>query len=343
LKRALPLLLVLLITATCKREPPVRDEVSLQFDDDGAIVLTAQTSFSTDSDDKAMMSRVRAAREAARSGSDAWSTRFNRIDPKDERLIWDRRDGELYRVTRSTSVKFDDVQQFFADTALMFQLTRRDGYNELTIYPGTSTRATREQQAHFRRAMHEWSKSIERYFRAIDHLYDYLEENPQRAEYVFAALFEEKDAAGVPVQVLEDELALLEQVNTSMQAIGDRLDAEDGYPLSEEADLIYNPFPARLTLRFDKDVVAVEGFDKKSERELEVPQVELLDSITKLEGRWISPDPLTVMLRADGPVRGADFARLPRKSTDVLFSDEIEKAVVEQLKRPSQYSVRWRD
>ncbi|HEX7152418.1 MAG TPA: hypothetical protein VF618_13100 [Thermoanaerobaculia bacterium] len=342
MKRPLALLLVLLVFVTCKRELPVQDEVTLDFEEDGSIALTAQTSFGSDSNDKALQARAEAGRQSALAGTDAWSARFNRIDPKDERLTWDRRRGELQRVTRSTVIQFDDLQQFFADTPLMFQLLRRDGYNELTIYPGTSTRATRDQNDHFRRALADWSKAVQRYFVAVDHMYDYLEEQPQRAEFVFAALLDEKDAAGAPVQVTEKELALVEGVGNSMGDIADRLDAVDGYPLSEEADLIYNPFPAKLTIRVEGDISAAEGFDKKSEREVVVPQIELLDAVTRLEGRWITPDPLAVVMR-DNVTRAADLARLPRRSTDVMFSDEIEKALVDQFKRPSRYVLRWKD
>lgn len=312
---------VLLLLAACGR-PPVRDEVTVEFfEDRPEIEVTATTRFDTGSS----LQRVEAARAAALAGIDPWTTRLNRLSPKVEEVTFARRDGELERVTRSVVIPAEDLQRVFSDASITVSLIDGEGWRELSFYPGTSTRATREQTRLFEAQLHSWSTDVARYFTAIDHLYDYLGENPHRAEFVFAALVGPKDSP-----VLEDEEPLVRAVVESMERIADRMDdeGERAVTFAEVADLVYNPFPARIVVRVPR------------EKDLVIEPVDLFAAIAALEGRWISPDPLAALLKEEAPT-AEQLARLPRQSANIVSAGEIAGAIREQLARPRTYSIRW--
>ena len=68
----------------------------------------------------------------------------------------------------------------------------------------------------------------------------------------------------------------------------------------------------------------------------------LLDAVESLEGKWISPDPLAASLRNDEDTP-ADYAKMPRRWSEIVTPAEIEQAVIERLKPASVYRVRWND
>lgn len=317
----------LLLFAACARGP-VTDEVTVKFaEGSDAVVITAETSFDLHSAAPA----VESARHAALNGTDPWSIRFSRVSPDYERVSFERERGELARVSRSARLRADDLQRVFSDVSATFLLTRADGWSELTILPGTSSRASREQQRFFEAHLDSWSRQVARYFTAMDHLYDYLRQHPHRAEAVFGAMLSRE---GQEPQVTEDELALLTAVSERMEDILLRMDRTEGeaWSLGEVADLVYNPFPARMT------------FSAPDAKELVIEPVDLLAAITALEGRWLSPDPLAMLIREEEQLPDAvTLAAMPRRSSSSVNGSEISSAIRDHLARPKSYTLRWRD
>ncbi|HET7437247.1 MAG TPA: hypothetical protein VFN10_21240 [Thermoanaerobaculia bacterium] len=340
IRRALAAIALLLLAAACGQKPPVRDAVTIEFQDDGGVTLTQETELDISADTQARRDRVRAASDAAIAGTDIWSARFQRIAPAAKRTTLDERRGQLERITRSAAIEPDDIQQFFADSSLTFHLTNTERYHELSIYPGTPARATREQREHFNKSLEVWARAVARYYAAVDRLYAYLNENPGRAEYVFAAIVAQKQPDGLPTGVTEDEEPYVNSVIDSMMVIVDRLDDEAGNAVNEEADLVLNPFPSKLTIRTPGDLTASEGFTRTGTREVTIEPVDLMHAVESLEGRWITPDPLVTILREKEPDAGA-LATAPRKSTPVVTASEIVEAVRAKLARPANYVVRW--
>jgi hypothetical protein len=330
--------LLLLVLAACAK-PPVNEEVTVELESDGRALITATTTYEMNARTAAIRRRVDDARDAALSGTDVWSARFARLTPEFERTTFERRRGVLERVTHVGHLPQRDLQSFFSDASMTITILDGDGWRELSIYPGTSTRATREQRERFAKKMATWSSEIARYFTALHHLYSYLDRNPERARYVFEALFEEKGAA-----VTDDEQPLVEVVTDAMGDISKRLDIEEGdaYAFAEEADLVFNPFPARLTIRTPGEIVDSKGFDVKG-HDAVIEPIDIFESIASLEGQWVSPDPLAILLRDSKNLTIEDVVAMPRKSTAVVTASEIESALREKMKRASAYSVRWRD
>ena len=330
------LLALLLIVCACGR-PPVQDEVTIQFGRDADFVsVTAETRFELQPKTPDAQKRVEAARDAAQHGLDAWTARFSRLAPESETVTMKRERGALERVTRSIVIPPDDLPRVFSDCA--FTVFAKRG--ELTFYPGTSTRATREQQRRFDEELDAWSEDVTRYFRAVRVLYQYLDDQPGRAKYVFAALVAGKDEA---TTVLEDEQPLVDAVLAAEEKVAERMDAQTGRAESfaEMADLLYNPFPARMVVRLPSAPYAVEGFTKAN-NDVVIEPVELLKVVSGLEGRWISPDPLANLIRDEIPTP-EQLAAMPRKAEPVTSAGDVAAALREQLVRPRVYTVRWRD
>ena len=72
----------------------------------------------------------------------------------------------------------------------------------------------------------------------------------------------------------------------------------------------------------------------------------MVPSLQTLEGRWVSPDPLAVLLRAtlagdDNPPNAETLAAVKRRRTPGLVAADVRKGIVEALQRESMYRVRW--
>jgi hypothetical protein len=342
--RTRALVLALLLAAACVRVPVV-DSMNIEPSaEEDALTVTVSSAFMLHPRTEQMRERVEAGRAAALSGTDPWSIRFARLStPQQERLTLEKNRGALERVTRVARIPSDDLQQLFSDTNVTVDVIRGEGWREIRFYPGAGGRATREQQREFESELAVWSQAVARYFTAVHGLYSYADEYPQREVYLFAALLEEKGSDGLVPPVTEEEQPLIDAVRSSMDDIAKRMDVREGsaMALEEQADLIFNPFPARITILAPRDILASEGF-KVTGNEAVIEPVDLFAAIAGLEGRWIAPDPLAALLR-DENVTAAQMAGVERESRPVVSSSEITTALREQLVRPKTYSVRWRD
>jgi hypothetical protein len=331
---------LLLLIAACT-QPPVRDELTLEFSDDldDKVTVTAETIFDLDAKTPEARLRIEDARAAALAGTDAWSARFARLDPEIERTTQQRRHGALDRVSRTVVIDAADLQQVFSDANITVRYSRGAGTCELVLFPGTSTRASREQQRRFDEELTAWSGDVAHYYHAIHHLYAYMNANPQRARYLFAALINEKGPDGADPVVLDEEQALVDAAADAMEIVAQRLDEEEGHAatFAEETDMVFNPFPARVTVRVPTRVTSSRGFSDQ----LTIEPVDLLASVGRLEGRWITPDPLAQLLREQSPT-AEELAKMPRRADAVVNASEIAAALRAELTRPTTYSVHWR-
>ena len=334
----------LLFAAGCAKFP-VSDEVKIEFrNDTPSVLVTAETTFEMKPANDETRARIETARSAALSGTDPWSLRFSRLTPELERVSYQKDHGVLERVTRFASITDDDLQRIFSDTNVTVDVIHGDGWRELRFYPGTSSRATREQQRRFASQLATWSTAVARYFAAIDHLYTRMNENPGRARYLFAAVLHEKREDGSDPVVTKEEQPFVDDVEEAMDDIAKRMDEQEGRAsnFAEEADLVFNPFPARISVSVPGDVMSAEGFGSQTNGTFVIEPVDLVASIAALEGKWITPDPLAALLREQTP-SAEDLAKRPRRSTTLVPAGSVAEAIREQLARPKAYAIRWRD
>jgi len=332
---------VLLLLCSCGIRSPIRQQVTLDFADPATVRITAATSIDEKlANTDEMHRRIADAREALLSGHDEWSARFAPLDPISERSVIEKSSGALVRVERSVTIPRAQLQRVFADTNITITVTNSDGFAELSVYPGASTRATRQQKQQVESTLRAWSADAARYLAAMHRLYAYLEREPGRAPFVFKRLLESEDTP-----VLQKEQALVEDVGRAADHITDKLRAaeRDAVAIDEQFDRVFNPFPAEVVVHLPREAAEVEGFEKK-DRQLVIPRRGLIDALQSLDGQWLSPDPLMMLQMGkenEPEPTAADVAAMPRHSTAVVTASDIEGAIIEQLKPAGAYRLRW--
>jgi hypothetical protein len=330
-------LLAVFLLSACGVKPVVQNRLTLGFYDDTRRVHVNTETRIGETSNSVMEERATSLREAIAGNRDEWSLRYNAVRIEDERLTIDRHDGKINRVERLSTIDRDDLPRFFDDMSVTISLLPNAGGTELTIIPGASNRATRQQRERVLEKLHSWSHDAAAYFEALGHLYAYLDEHPERAETAFTLYLGDHDQKST----IEQEQALIDALSNASERLVDRMHVADTESLTidEEFDLVFNPFPAEIVVHAPRAIVFSENFDKRDDSNVVIPRRGLLDAITTLEGKWITPDPLAMSLRGD--IKPADLAKLPRHWAPVVTAAEIEKAVGERLKPASVYRVRW--
>lgn len=319
----------------------VHHDLMLTFDDRGErVTIAAATSLPTskESRDTARDDRLR---EDILAGRDEWSLRFANASPESDRVTFERARGELIRAEHVARIDTADLQKVFFDVAVSAVVTRGDGWAELAIYPGSSTRATRQQRDDAEKRLRAYSQRAVRYFEAVRSMYGYMNAQPQRAAEIFAALFRDEDDPQ-PSLINDEEHDLVTAVRKTIEAL--TLD-EDTEVLEAEADLVYNPLPARIVVHVPSEPLMVEGFAPGKDGELVAESPSLIDAIASLEGRWVMPDPLAFSIRPGGggkpEAEAALIAAMPRRTTAVVGEIEVGDALVQKLRPAARYRVRW--
>lgn len=321
-------------------EPAVRKVVILTFNDAADLVtISATTSLGTAKEGTPEAGQIADEREQLLAGTDDWSARFAHADPESDRVVLQRTHGELQSLEHVASINPDNLQKFFFDTHLTVTFTRGEGWAELTIYPGTSDRATRQQRENVDRMLTLYSERAAHYFQTIRGFYAYLNAKPHRAEDMFVELFrDEKDS---PPRVSETEEKIINGVRDAIDALG--AENTDTATLDRDFELVFNPFPAELKVALQGNITAIEGFTRLPDRVVAVKIPTALEAVSMLEGRWITPDPLAAALSSEKSSAeiAAQLAAAPRHTESVTTPSEIADALKEKMRPAPRYRVRW--
>lgn len=351
-------LLLLLVFASCF-EPPVREDLRLRFLANGAVVATSIVQVDDPSDgNPALARRLAETRRALLDGSDAWGARFAAAGPGAERFSWEKRLGVLRSASRSALLaEPQDLEAFFRDTALAvtYSIDPERGLAELAIVPGPSARATRKQREETERTLEAWTGAVAEYLRAGQDLYAYLDGRPERARPCFATLFgkrlSEQDAKGMG-ELTPEEQRKLDRLDDAMGRVLEILAVPDGaaYSPDEVSHLVYDPFPARLSLKLPGRPLEMEGFQPAPDGALTVASPGLWEALRSLQGRWLSPDP--VLVYVEGGRQGKEdeidldaFLEKPRQAAParLLPAAAEVRAEIEARLRPARlYRAAWK-
>lgn len=362
--RTFVLAVVLLGLIACF-DPPVRESVRLRFLPDGVAIVTGAVEINPlaqGEKNPALDRRLSDLRRDLLAGLDPWAQRFEAIDPAAERFTWEKHLGLLTGAKRSAVLDEPaKLRSVFADTALAVTYeVRQDGVAELTIVPGAPSQATRKQRKDLERILDAWSADVAEYLAATADLYDWLEDNPTRAEVCMQALFgdvlaEEEEAP--PEEETDQELSAEEQkrvdrVQEAMTKVLDVLLIPTGQDRSidELSHLVYDPFPAPLSIQLPDEPLEVEGFEASGseDRVWSVDTPGLWAALRSLEERWVAPDPVMIYVEHKGAdAEGLDLSVLldtPRKVVRPLPNSlEIRRAIEGRLKpAASVYRATWK-
>ena len=362
-RRAALLAGCLLLLAGCF-EQPVRETMYLKFlpGREGAVVgvtvrLGSKQAFE---DNAAARDRIAAVQRELLDEHDAWSRRFRRLEPILDRVVWDRTEGSLAAVTRRAYAEDPhSLRQFFEDSLIEARLAERDSERELTLVVESGSWASRAEREDLREGLAPWFDDLARYLHDASELYGFLERNPSLAPEAFSALFERARAretlsnrrpggsaaaeAGDPG---EQAALLAHQLENSMGEVllVLQVSPDSGVSLEELSSLVYDPFPAPLTVQVPGKILEVEGFRRGERGLLEAGGEGLLRALQALEGKWVDPDPLLAEYRAlsgDGVVDAQAFARRPRRRLPPPSASELRDTLEKSLSGPQVYRVRW--
>ena len=348
---------LLLLTLVGCFEQPVSERLILRFLPNGAAIVTALVEVRSPAEGEsnpALDRRLAETRQSLLEGWDAWTGRFAALDPAAERFSWEKRLGELTVARRDAAVvEPERLGGFFADTPVGVSYTMRDGVADLAMTAGPPSRATRKQKKDVERALGTWSEAIVGYLTAGGDLYAYLEERPERARACFGRVFEEllsdEDRASLD-ELSEEEHGRVEPLRDAMKEVWDVLLVEEraDHSLDELSRLVYDPFPARVTVILPGDPLDGEGFEPTQEGDLAVPTRGFWTALSGLEGRWLSPDPalLYVAVSSAGDDRKVDLSGLAREERQAAETmpnaAEVRAAIEERLAPVPLYRLTWR-
>jgi len=340
-KRLALVAVVALAVLSC--DDRIHHDLHLTFDPTGTRVTISASTWLPDAKEAKDRAQVDAVREALVGGRDEWSLRLANAEPKHDRVVFEHDRGQLSYVERSATIDAADLQKFFYDVPVTSSVLRGDGWAELSIYPGASTRATNAQRAEVEKKLDRYSARAVRYFGAVRALYAYLDERPQRADDIILALFRDKDDDPLP-PLTKSELDLADDVRHRVDGLLDS-EGESTTQIEREADLVFNPFPAKLIVHVPGEPLLVEGFSREMGGGLVAQTPSLLEAIASLEGRWISPDPIAFALQPDRKMGSAQtaalFAQLPRHAAPVVGAGEVAEALTKKMRPAERYRVRF--
>lgn len=122
------------------------------------------------------------------------------------------------------------------------------------------------------------------------------------------------------------------------------------YSPDEVSHLVYDPFPARLSLKLPAAASSMEGFLTAEDGSLSVLSPGLWEALRSLEGRWLAPDPVLFYVESaqqegEGSFDLAAFLAKPRRSAPAHLlpsAQEVRTEVVSRLKPAPLYRVSWR-
>lgn len=344
---------LLSLSLTSCFDSPVREDLRLRFLPNGMVVATRKILIEDpEQSNPALARRLAETRQAILEGSDPWSVRFATVKAAAERSSWEKRLGVLRSAARSAVLgEPGDLEELFRDTSLSvtYSVQPERGVAELAIVPGPSTRATRRQREDTERTLDAWTGDLAGYLRTVQDLYAYLDEHPDRARPCFAALFD-KDAGNAGKLTAEEERRL-ERLNDAMSKVLEVLaiPPDGAWSPDEISRLVYDPFPADLSLKLPSAPLEVEGFRRSAEGVLSVRSLGLWEALRSLQGRWISPDPVLVYVegsrREDHEVDLDAFLQKPRKAMPAHLlpsSREIRSEIEGRLRPEPLYRVAWR-
>jgi hypothetical protein len=332
-------------------EEPVTEHLHLTLHGDGTVIATVVQEIAPSDrspDNRALADRLEESREALEYNLDPWSQRFANLEPLAEHQSIERVAGELLRWIHSAAFgSFDIFLPLVEVDGLTGSLDSNDRVTELSLFATGGSRATYSQRQEAERQLRDWSDQLAGYFGAVRDLYEHLDRRPDRAVPCFAHVFDRHDGLGDTGPLSPTEEELVSQVKEAMEWVAAAILVPDdeAYSLNELSRLVFDPFPTRLTVAVEAEVLNAVGF-VDGDGFFERPPVDAWNALRSLEGRWISPDLVTAAAApaADDQQPEPDvlmLASTPRYFSIAPTAAEVEAAIFDELVPEDMLQLRW--
>ena len=206
--------------------PPVDERLRIELLPGGKASITARVELAAGrADNPRVAERLAAWREEIASGRDPWSRRFAELAPEEERLVWERRDGELVAAERTARVSdLAALERLFADSPVAVRFTREPGVGELTFTTGGGTRAGRAERRAVERGVETWAAAVAGYLGDVEALRAAAGSDPERRRLLFGLFFDEVDETQIG-ELTDREREILKMISLGMpnKVIGAKL------------------------------------------------------------------------------------------------------------------------
>jgi hypothetical protein len=333
-------------------EDPVREHVHLELRGMGPVIVTVVQEVAEPEvarNNPALTDRMEESRSTIEADLDPWSRRFALLQPLAERQSIEHLNGSLRRAVHSAALAaFDDAVQLLEADGLTGSLSRSASSVELSLFPTGGSRATTAQRQELERRLAAWSETVAAYLASATELYAHLDPRPDRAVPCLSHIFDTHSGVDGSGPLEPDEGRLVARVKETIDGVVEALLVPDGeaYSTNELSRLVYDPFPARLTVAVKGEVLESEGLQAEA-GSFERPAVDAWNALRSLEGRWIYPDLVTALAspapedRQPSPDPVA-FASIPRSSTNPPDAATVESALLAALVPLPVLTLRWR-
>lgn len=288
-------------------------------------------------------------------GDDSWSREVARLEPKRERVAYEREAGRLVLAERSVDlVDPRDLAPVFAASGVDYVFGVLGGKATLTLRPGSSRRATGRDRAAYQASIGPWLQAAGAYVAALRGLYAYLEAEPSRARAclgpLVADVLDDEVKESLP-ELRENEQVLVAAVNEAMTALAGVFRAQEasdeGYSLDEISNLVHDPFPAPLTIRLPRAPLEVIGFEGGAGGTLVVGGTSLWSAWLDVAAKVVEPDPLREVVTryratVDEPARlDLDELAARKRFAEATDARELGERIAERLEPAPLYQASW--
>jgi len=334
-------------------EDPVTQKVTIEFlpRDRAQITTKIEVNDDVGEGNVAARARIQDMRRQLEDEIDEWSKRYKALDADYEKLVVERSHGLIETEERTAEMDDGDVSQFFADTSLGVFVRGDEDWTEIAIYPGRSTRATRDERTRLNDRLDLWSSKLARYLDRTARVYRFLDSNPGLAEPFFTVIFSDflpKERVEAAPRLSDAELALAEDLQNAMEDAWNVLlvNEDEAFSVNELSSLVYDPFPADVEVKVPGRVLDIVGFEPGEETNSYVARrTTFWNALESLRSKWVEPDPLTAWVnaaRSGSRFDLDDFLSRPRAIHASPAPDEIRKAIEDEMRPLDEYRVRWR-
>ncbi len=338
-------------------DAPVRQGLHLFFLADGSVEIRAETRILSswrDTENPRVAARLDSMRDDILREQDLWARAVRAMEPERSRVCHDFDKGALVSsIRQALATDPRAVEKLFAPTPVSAIVRRDERAITLELIPSGATDATYRQRREVEQATETFSASVTLYLGALADLYARLDEHPgeERAAMGRLLSFSVEDEEGG--ELPEEARRLLKLAEEASGPLLDLLNVSGGeaYTLDELSRLVYDPFPASVTIEVAGDLLESEGFVSDDDGRFATRRHGLWDALSNLSERWVTPLPVVVLVGALRAVPSDDelneerlldsVLAAPRRVNYVPDAAEVRASIIQQLSPPKYYRLRW--